>query len=384
MEDITDLGWYLEGALDYSESLVVPITSTPFVIGRDQVCDLSMTSNEISRKHAQIRLDESTLYVDDLNSTNGTFLNRLPVSDPCPVRQGDVLHFGNVEFRVNRRLKWDNSNTNTQIINNPDTIKTGKFVDYAREIEFLMMLEQADVETWFQPIVDLAQGRVIGYEVLGRGNRAGLPQDPSQLLSLGEKLKKEVELSELFRLRGVQLGAALPGNPLLFLNTHPGEKFGHEFELTLRKIRAIAPTQPIALEIHESAVAHPATMKWLRRLLTDMGIDLVYDDFGAGQARLNELVEVPPDFLKFDMCLVTNIHSASEEKQNMVRKLVDIATELGVSTVAEGIERAEECEACKQIGFTHGQGYYFGKPASVDAVVGKRKKNGRLRRQDRH
>jgi len=371
MEDIIDLGWYLEGALDYSESLVVPITSNPFVIGRDQVCDLSMTSNEISRKHAQIRMDESSLLVDDLNSTNGTFLNRLPVSAPSRIRQGDVLHFGNVEFRVNRRLQWDISNTNTQIINNPDTIKTGKFVDYAREIEFLLMLEQADVDTWFQPIIELVHERTIGYEVLGRGNRAGLPQDPAQLLNLGEKLKKEVELSELFRLRGVQLGTALPGNPLLFLNTHPGEKFGHEFELTLRKVRAIAPTQPIALEIHESAVAHPATMKWLKRLLTDMAIDLVYDDFGAGQARLNELVEVPPHYLKFDMCLVADLHNASKEKQSMVQKLVDVATQLGVSTVAEGIEKVEELEVCRQIGFTHGQGFYFGKPASVDVILGK-------------
>ena len=371
MEDITDLGWYLEGALDYSESLVVPITSNPFVIGRDQLCDLSMTSTEISRKHAQIRFDKANLLVDDLNSTNGTFLNRLPVSTSSPIRQGDVLHFGNVEFRVNRRLQWDISNTNTQVIANPDTIKTGKFVDYAREIEFLLMLEQADVETWFQPIVDLVHNEVIGYEVLGRGNRAGLPQDPSQLLSLGEKLKKEVELSELFRLRGVQIGAALPGDPLLFLNTHPGEKFGHEFELTLRKIRAIAPTQRLALEIHESAVAHSATMKWLRRLLSDMGIDLVYDDFGSGQARLNELVEVPPDYLKFDMCLVTDIHEASREKQNMVHKLVGIAAQLGVSTVAEGIEREEELEMCRQLGFTHGQGFYFGKPTSLDAIVGK-------------
>ena len=69
-----------------------------------------------------------------------------------------------------------------------------------------------------------------------------------------------------------------------------------------------------------------------------MQIGLAYDDFGAGQARLVELVEIRPDYLKFDMKLVQNIASASLERQRMLASLVKMVHELGITPLAEGIE----------------------------------------------
>ncbi len=363
MKNIKSMGWYLEGALDYQESLVVPIDATPFLVGRDGSCNLTLTSTEISRKHAQILYKRDRLYITDLKSMNGTFINRCTVSELTEIHKGDLLRFGKVEFRVNRRLELDINAPNTLVAKTSEHQETGKFVDFTQEMEFLAMLNKAEVETHFQPIVTLLGGHTVAYEVLGRGAHEGLPTDPRQLLGIGRKLRKEIELSGLFRPKGLQLGAVLPPSDIFFLNTHPAEKIDVEFDISLRRLRAIAPKRPIALEIHESAITNLQDMKKLRKVLQEYAIYLAYDDFGVGQARINELAEVPPDFLKFDLSLIRDIDKASANKQKLVNKLVDMASNLGIATIAECIETAEEVEVCKQMGFSHAQGYYFGKPA---------------------
>jgi EAL domain-containing protein (putative c-di-GMP-specific phosphodiesterase class I) len=104
-------------------------------------------------------------------------------------------------------------------------------------------------------------------------------------------------------------------------------------------------------------------MRSLQAALQELNIGLAYDDFGAGQARLVELAEVPPDYLKFDICLIRDIHRATADRQRMLKSLVDMVTDLGIAALAEGVETADEHEACQQLGFSLGQGFYYGKPA---------------------
>jgi EAL domain-containing protein (putative c-di-GMP-specific phosphodiesterase class I) len=370
MEEISISGWYLEGALDYKESLIIPIDTYPFLIGRDNACNLTISSKNVSRRHAAIQQKADHLYLNDLHSVNGTFVNQLRLVEPAALRRGDVLRFGNTEFRVNHKMRREPLSHKTIATSLTDIENTtGRFVDLSQEIRFLSMIKNAAVVTHFQPIVTLQEVTTIGYEVLGRGAYEGLPQDPRELLGIGKKLRKELELNELFRLKGLQLGSALPATAMLFLNTHPAEKLNLSFEVTLRRMRALSPNRPLALEIHESAITRPEEMKALSQMLKKLSIYLVYDDFGAGQARLVELAEVPPDFLKFDLSMTHDLHRASANKQEMVSQLVKIADEMGASTIAECVETAEEVEVCRQMGFSHAQGYFFGKPAPVAAFV---------------
>ena len=84
-------------------------------------------------------------------------------------------------------------------------------------------------------------------------------------------------------------------------------------------------------------------------------------------------MEVPPDFLKFDIGLVRNIQNATAERQKMLGSLVQMVKELGIAALAEGIELPEEHEVCSEIGFEYAQGYLYGRPALpktfVDQVV---------------
>lgn len=138
----------------------------------------------------------------------------------------------------------------------------------------------------------------------------------------------------------------------------------------MRSIREISPSQPITLEIHEAAVTDVETMRELRKNLVDLKIGLAYDDFGAGQNRLTELVEVRPDYLKFDMGLIRDIHLASEKRQHMLQTLVRMALDLGIVPLAEGIESEEEGRVCSALGFQLAQGFFYGRPAPARYIAG--------------
>ncbi len=118
-------------------------------------------------------------------------------------------------------------------------------------------------------------------------------------------------------------------------------------------------------------------IRHLRELLIELNIQLAFDDFGAGQARLLELSEVRPDYLKFDMRLVQGIHRAPPSRQQVVELLVRLVNELGIVPLAEGVETKEEHETLRQIGFQLGQGFFYGRPASISNYLGSGRSDSR-------
>ena len=88
--------------------------------------------------------------------------------------------------------------------------------------------------------------------------------------------------------------------------------------------------------------------------------------FGAGQARLFELAEAPPHYLKFDRRWVSGLEQATLPRRTILRSLLSLARELPIKTVAEGIETPAESNACAEMGFTHAQGFLLGRPRPLD------------------
>src|SRR5262249_5918858 len=170
------------------------------------------------------------------------------------------------------------------------------------------------------------------------------------------------------RTEGLRTASDLPARPLLFANTHPTELAEQGvLEFSLRELRELAPQSKMILEIHEAAVTCVKQMRELRAVLNDLNIGLAYDDFGAGQARLVELGDVPPDYLKFGIELIHEIDKASSERQRMLASFVKIVNGLGIASLAGGVETAAEHEVCRQMGFNFGQGYYYGKAALAES-----------------
>jgi EAL domain-containing protein (putative c-di-GMP-specific phosphodiesterase class I) len=80
------------------------------------------------------------------------------------------------------------------------------------------------------------------------------------------------------------------------------------------------------------------------------------------------MAEAPPDYLKFERWFVTGIESAPASRRHLVASLVGVAHDLKVKSVAQGVETAEEARTCRRLGFSHAQGFIFGKPKPIDEL----------------
>jgi EAL domain-containing protein (putative c-di-GMP-specific phosphodiesterase class I) len=240
------------------------------------------------------------------------------------------------------------------------------FVEGTRELG--EMLHGRAVVTHFQPIVELPGGAVIGYEALGRGADSRLPTEPTELFRIAKSVGTEVALSRLFRARSLEDAGGRPDLKRLFINTHPSELDQPDLHESFEGMPQKVPGLELTVEVHEAAIVNVAHVARLRARLQELGIGLAYDDFGSGQARLLELAEVPPDYLKFDVRFIRKIDEAPPSKHKLVSTLITVARDLGVHSVAEGVETAGEADTCIELGFTHAQGYFFSYPVPIEKV----------------
>lgn len=290
--------------------------------------------------------------IRDLGSTNGTFVNGCRVKEPVALADDDLVQFANLPFRVRMESGEDRP---------PKVHESTGDRALARVLFDKLMSEQA-VTPFLQPIIDLKDRKTVAYELLARSRLFGF-ETPEDLFDLAQSLSLEVELSTMLRWEGVQVTRDMVPLPHLFLNTHPCELVDRKLEHSLERLRENWPDQPLTLEVHESAVTKGACLAQLRSLLKRLDIKLAYDDFGVGQSRLNDLAEVAPDYVKFDMSLIRDIDRAAPQRQQVVAALVQMVHNLGITSLAEGVETAGEDVICQQMGFDLGQGYLYGRPA---------------------
>jgi EAL domain-containing protein (putative c-di-GMP-specific phosphodiesterase class I) len=310
----------------------------------------------ISKNHAEIFLSsEGKLMLRELGSTNGTFVNGEQLNGEVEIQVNDLIHFAALVFRVG---------VIHEMVTQHVTIQEDVCDQALAMIQFERLISDGGLYPHFQPIVNLEDQSRIGYEVLGRSRLFGL-QTPHEMFHAASLLNLEAQLSEAFRLRGIEIGTAFGSNSNLFVNTHPKELDRVEFYDSLREVREAAPEQQITLEIHEGASTNMTMMRELCAVLKDLNIQLAFDDFGVGRARLVELGEVRPDYLKFDMKLTKNIEHAPSKRQELVALFANLVNSLGIQTLAEGVETRECHEILVQMGFQLGQGYYYGRPSPI-------------------
>lgn len=337
----------------------LPLTALPFQVGRRPGSSLCIPALHISKVHAELFDRGGQLWVRDMGSTNGTYVNGRRVDEETRLSDGDMVQFASEVFRV----QLDSSGTV------PGTIGAAHCDRAMLLLQLDRLLVDRDVVPHFQPIVSLCDNCLFGYEILGRSRLFGLEM-PKTIFEVAALFDLERDVSALFRSAGLNLGAKLPGIPNLFVNTHPTELGTPELVASMRMLRELYPEVPLTLEIHEAAVTSPAAIAELRAQLRELNVSLAYDDFGAGQSRLLELVEVPPDFIKFDMGFIRNIDTAPPSRQSLLESLVRMVQGLGIAPLAEGVESAGEASVCRQMGFDFAQGYYFGRPAEFARIAG--------------
>jgi EAL domain-containing protein (putative c-di-GMP-specific phosphodiesterase class I) len=333
-------------------TIVVPLRSS--IVGRDNSADICIPSNSVSKRHATLSVEDSQLLVVDLGSTNGTHVNGVKI-ECSVVTEGDLLQFANALYRVGR----------LQSSNGDGTLEEG-IVPWAQTLlMFEQLLNERAVTPHFQPIVTMQQQTTVAYEALARSSLEGLT-NPAAMFGAAERLGQHATLSELLRTEAIQaVQKSNQSQSEFFLNTHPVEVVNDRLLDSLTTLREEFPTTRLTIEIHEASVTHSDDISRLRDHLRQLDMRLSYDDFGAGQGRLLELGDVPPDVLKFDMGLIRDIDKAASNRQEMLASLVRMSTDLGATPLAEGVETEAEHTTCLSMGFELGQGYYYARPAPL-------------------
>lgn len=350
------VSWILCGRLDPSAPMQnVTVAGDVFRVGRHPENDCCIANPAVSGRHAELVFIGDDLFVRDLQSTNGTFVNGMRITGLAPIQDHDILQFGTSAFTVYRQ----------KVPTSQATVSATVSAVAVADLNFHLLLTEPAVEPHFQPIVDLATSRFVGYEVLARSEIAGL-ETPASMFRAAAEHNLAPQLSEVIRSEAMKAvrSFALPG--MIFVNTHPAEVGRPELLQSLVELRNEYPSTPVVIEIHEAAVTSLDVLRTLRSDLNSLNMGLAYDDFGSGQSRLRELVDVPPDYLKFDIGLIHGLADASVERRNMLETLVKIARELKIVPLAEGVETADEAAICLQVGFELAQGYYFGRPAAIE------------------
>ncbi len=212
----------------------------------------------------------------------------------------------------------------------------------------------------FQPIVSSSRNGVFGYEALMR-NEDPVLRSPLDLLAAAEQLGRTVELDHQVLQLVAQCAPDAPPDALLFVNLHPAtivDPFLYNDENALTPIAS-----RIVLELTErsSIEKFPGIEKKLAAL-REFGFRLAVDDLGTGYSGLTCLVRFKPEFVKYDRELVDGIH-ASNTRTKLVGTLEQLCRELGIRTIAEGIEQAVDRDALIALGCDLLQGYLFGKPS---------------------
>lgn len=211
----------------------------------------------------------------------------------------------------------------------------------------------------FQPIVHCREQKIYGYEALMRSKEPALP-DPGSVIETAERLGTLDLLGRTIRdLVAVQIPAA-PPEPAFFVNLHPNDL--QDEDLWDGNSTLVQHASRVILEITERApLDHVAGLRDRISQLRELGFRLAVDDFGAGYAGLTSFANIEPEIVKIDMSLIRNVDT-NTVKHRIVSRMTQLAHDLGILVVAEGIETPGERVALTDIGCDFLQGYLFAMP----------------------
>lgn len=248
------------------------------------------------------------------------------------------------------------------------------------EIEQILTNEfhASEFVVYYQPIVDLSERRLSGFEALVRWRSPKLGYlRPDQFIPIAEETGTIAQIDacvldqacqDLVRWRGhiskaIGLTVSVNLSQSELIDVFLSKKI---IECTKRN--GLDPSL-LFIELTESALMR--NLQLAKRMLGELkrdGVGVSIDDFGTGYSSLAHLADLPFHTLKIDRSFLSGL-AESKQRMTVLKTLVDMSKSLAMPAVAEGIETLETLELITQLGCRYGQGYYFSKPMSQDLVV---------------
>ncbi|MGZ8614529.1 MAG: putative bifunctional diguanylate cyclase/phosphodiesterase, partial [Actinomycetota bacterium] len=251
--------------------------------------------------------------------------------------------------------------------------------DSSAKLQFVTRLRKAvDTQRWtlhYQPVIELATGRMIGVEALIRWIEPdGTMVPPNEFIPLAEELglieligdwvvRELVYQSQAWRELDIGLEIGFNLSPRQFWQPDLSDRI-------LARIvdGGLDPAQVLVEITESSAMMDPDRAQEILWDLHRGGLRIAIDDFGTGYSSLSRLREMPVDVLKIDRAFVSNV-GADEQSASIVGAFLELARGLGMTTLAEGIETPEELAFLRERECMLGQGFLFSKPVPPEEII---------------
>lgn len=236
------------------------------------------------------------------------------------------------------------------------------YVQHRMQLESIIRNEAISVLT--QPIMDLKNGEIYGWEVLTRGPSETNFQNPAELFELADEHDLLPQLEWLVMDKALREIADRGIEEQVFINITP-VSFSDPKLLNqlLAKLKEYSiDSSQIVFEITErQSINDFEQMAKIVRAYRSHGFRVAVDDAGAGYSTLQSISELIPDIIKIDKSVIRNIDRESV-KQALLRSLLSFAENINCQVIAEGVEREEEASVLLLNQVHMGQGFYFAKP----------------------
>jgi PAS domain S-box-containing protein len=240
------------------------------------------------------------------------------------------------------------------------------------EVEIFHAIEQNQFIPHFQPLVDLREGSIRGFEVLARWQHPtqGLIA-PNQFIPVVEHCGLMNRLSILLFKRAFAEASVVPANIGLSVNISPAQLHDRGLADMLQCLADAAhfDLKRLTVEITESALLDDLELAALIAAdLKSRGVRLSLDDFGTGYSSLLHLQALPFDELKVDMSFVRSMVT-SRQSRKITAAVISLGSSLGLETVGEGIEDLSQANLLLWQGCTIGQGWFYGHPVPAEQLA---------------
>jgi diguanylate cyclase len=237
-------------------------------------------------------------------------------------------------------------------------------------------LDKGKLEVYYQPIIDLRSGTVVQLEALTRWQDELLGEVmPSQFIPVAESFNLIDDLSRQMINEVCEAMQSWREDgmicPQVAINVSPRQlrdgRLHHELLGQLKQHRL--PCELISVEITENTlVENLASAQVMLAALTEEGIKITVDDFGVGYSSLTYLRSLPVDALKIDRSFISRLGESPEE-ETLVMSILDLARNLGLKVVGEGVENSTQVRLLRRHGCDMAQGYLFGRPAPKAEIL---------------
>ena len=228
-------------------------------------------------------------------------------------------------------------------------------------------LECSAIVPWFMPLADFSDGSIVGYEALVRWSRDdGTVVGPDQFIDVAERTGLILELDRRILSTVLDCMVGWPAELHFAVNVSAATLQSGTLDEWVRSELTRTGVRPdrLHLEVTETSLFHvTASVQETMQSLADLGISWWVDDFGTGFSSISHLRDLPVAGLKLDQTFTAGITSHDSHATRLALGLAGLANGLGLRTVAEGVETAEQAQILAAQGWQWGQGWHFGKPA---------------------